>query len=85
MVNEVDHRGPRSDRSRRAVILTADMTHLQSETGAAGLWRWICKECGVRSRQWFRSRDEAVEAARHEHSLILHPEVHLYGHGGSKY
>ena len=61
------------------------MTHLQSETGAAGLWRRICKECGVRSRQWFPSRDEAVEAARHEHSLILHPEVHLYGHGGSKY
>jgi len=57
------------------------MTHLWSETGVAGLWRWICSECGARSRQWFRTRGEAVEAARRQHSYETHPEVHLYGHG----
>ena len=59
----------------------AYMTHLRSETGVAGLWRWICRECDVRSRQWFRSDEEAIEAARLQHSYKAHAEVHLYGHG----
>jgi len=57
------------------------MTHLRSEIGAAGLWRWVCRECDSKSHQWFRTRREAVEAARTQHSYEAHPEVHLYGHG----
>jgi len=57
------------------------MSHLHPEIGVAGLWRWTCKECGLKSRQWFRTRREAVEAARLQHSYEAHPEVHLYGHG----
>jgi hypothetical protein len=57
------------------------MTHLRWETGVAGLHRWICLECGMRSFQWFRSDEEAIEAARLQHSYEAHPEVHLYGHG----
>jgi hypothetical protein len=37
---------------------------------------------GIESHQWFRTRREAVEAARAQHSYEAHPEVHLYGHGG---
>ncbi len=62
-------------------ILLRTMSHLRSETGAAGLWRWICAECALRSRQWFRSKAEAVEAARLQHSYEAHPHVHVYGHG----
>jgi hypothetical protein len=87
----------RLDRLRRAVVSESvavqfdpepksanpvlEMTHLRSETGVAGLWRWVCNECGSKSRQWFHTRREAVEAARVQHSFAAHPEVHLYGHG----
>jgi hypothetical protein len=60
------------------------MTHLRSEIGVAGLWRWVCKECDSTSHQWFRTRREAVEAARTQHSYEAHPEVHLYGHVGDR-
>jgi len=63
------------------VIPWRDMTHLRSETGVAGLRRWICRECDSRSIRWFRSDEEAIEAARLQHSYEAHPEVHLYGHG----
>ena len=56
------------------------MTHLRSESGVAGLSRWICTECDLRSRQWFRSDEEAIEAARLQHSYEAHAEVHRYGH-----
>ena len=58
------------------------MTHLRSEIGVAGLWRWICRECDTRSIRWFRTDEEAVEAARLHHSYDAHPRIHLHGHEG---
>jgi hypothetical protein len=51
------------------------MSHLRSSPGVAGLWRWVCGACELRSRQWFLTKVEAIEAAR-EHSHVKHPEYH---------